>query len=290
MPVVRRTEHGGHEWLKWNPPHHIQKNTIDPLLKAANDHFKLLKDEAREKQARLLSGEEDLDHEEEEDEDDEENDEEDEDREEGVKGEVAEAGTVERSEEKEKLERERTEKTEKEKEQKVRRRTDYNARKTRRKRNAMVSGGGYALLDKVRDESGHRGRVGIYEESGIVFDESALTTQAKLILKRNDRANRRLDESVHRYAGDEESDEEISDEEAARYCAAPAKGKLGEFMGIVPADAGALAYDGGEGVAVVSVVAPAQEEEKEEEWGCQACTYVNKPSFLCCEVCSAERN
>jgi hypothetical protein len=52
----------------------------------------------------------------------------------------------------------------------------------------MVSGGGYALLDKVRDETG-RGQVGIYEDD-ITFDESALNAQAKLILKRNDRANR----------------------------------------------------------------------------------------------------
>jgi hypothetical protein len=33
------TEHAGHEWLRWNPPHEIQKNTIDPLLKEVERHF-----------------------------------------------------------------------------------------------------------------------------------------------------------------------------------------------------------------------------------------------------------
>lgn len=33
------TEHAGHEWLPWNPPHRLQKNTIDPLLKEVEQHF-----------------------------------------------------------------------------------------------------------------------------------------------------------------------------------------------------------------------------------------------------------
>eukprot|EP01125_Pyxidicula_operculata_P022639 TRINITY_DN942_c1_g1_i1.p1 TRINITY_DN942_c1_g1~~TRINITY_DN942_c1_g1_i1.p1 ORF type:complete len:162 (+),score=24.26 TRINITY_DN942_c1_g1_i1:45-530(+) len=30
--TIHPTEHGGFKWVKWNPPHSIQKNTIDPLL------------------------------------------------------------------------------------------------------------------------------------------------------------------------------------------------------------------------------------------------------------------
>ncbi len=33
------TEHAGHEWFPWNPPHQIQKNTIDPLLKDVERYF-----------------------------------------------------------------------------------------------------------------------------------------------------------------------------------------------------------------------------------------------------------
>ena len=33
------TEHGGHEWRAWNPPHSIQKFTINPLLAAVQGHF-----------------------------------------------------------------------------------------------------------------------------------------------------------------------------------------------------------------------------------------------------------
>lgn len=33
------TEHGGHEWRAWHPPHHIQKYTINPLLAAVEKHF-----------------------------------------------------------------------------------------------------------------------------------------------------------------------------------------------------------------------------------------------------------
>jgi len=31
---VAATEHGGFEWVPWNPPHRLQENTIDPLLAA----------------------------------------------------------------------------------------------------------------------------------------------------------------------------------------------------------------------------------------------------------------
>ena len=33
------TEHQGYEWLDWRPPHAIQKQTVDPLLKAAEEWF-----------------------------------------------------------------------------------------------------------------------------------------------------------------------------------------------------------------------------------------------------------
>lgn len=32
---IELTEHEGYLWARWAPPHKIQKNTIDPLLKAA---------------------------------------------------------------------------------------------------------------------------------------------------------------------------------------------------------------------------------------------------------------
>lgn len=36
---IHVTEHGGHEWRSWNPPHSIQKYTINPLLSAVESHF-----------------------------------------------------------------------------------------------------------------------------------------------------------------------------------------------------------------------------------------------------------
>ena len=36
---IQVTEHGGHEWRRWNPPHNIQKYTINPLLAAVESHF-----------------------------------------------------------------------------------------------------------------------------------------------------------------------------------------------------------------------------------------------------------
>lgn len=301
FPVVRRTEHGGHEWVKWNPPHHIQKNTIDPLLKAVNEHFKLLKELEREKEAQRQANPDS-----EEEDGSEEGSEEDDDIDTELerRTEVAEEGSVERVEDKEKAEKERQEKFDKDKEQRNKRRVDYNARKTRRQRNALVAGGGYALLDKVRDETG-RGQVGIYSEDNLVFPESALNTQAKLILKRNDKANkyvhlsiiitvvtfiiiiimlmtlilsRRLNENVHKYAGDDDSEDDEVDPELVEYYSAPrrsAKGKLGEFMDL--ADARPPADD--DDVA-----------DEAQEWPCPACTYVNKPSFLCCEMCASQRS
>lgn len=38
QPVIL-TEHISYEWIPWNPPHRIQKNTIDPLLKEVERHF-----------------------------------------------------------------------------------------------------------------------------------------------------------------------------------------------------------------------------------------------------------
>ncbi len=31
---IAATEHVGHEWFNWQPPHQIQKKTVDPLLAA----------------------------------------------------------------------------------------------------------------------------------------------------------------------------------------------------------------------------------------------------------------
>ena len=33
------TEHEGFEWIDWEPPHQIQANTIDPLLRFTADYF-----------------------------------------------------------------------------------------------------------------------------------------------------------------------------------------------------------------------------------------------------------
>jgi bis(5'-nucleosidyl)-tetraphosphatase len=34
------TEHDDYRWFDWNPPHHIQEWTIDPLLHAVHEHLK----------------------------------------------------------------------------------------------------------------------------------------------------------------------------------------------------------------------------------------------------------
>jgi 8-oxo-dGTP pyrophosphatase MutT (NUDIX family) len=31
---IKTSEHQGHRWIPWSPPHHIQQQTIDPLLAA----------------------------------------------------------------------------------------------------------------------------------------------------------------------------------------------------------------------------------------------------------------
>lgn len=36
---IKITEHIGCEWFEWNPPHAIQTNTIDPLLKQLELHL-----------------------------------------------------------------------------------------------------------------------------------------------------------------------------------------------------------------------------------------------------------
>lgn len=36
---VRPTEHIGFEWVPWRPPHHIQAQSVDPLLQALEAHF-----------------------------------------------------------------------------------------------------------------------------------------------------------------------------------------------------------------------------------------------------------
>ncbi|MBX3437227.1 MAG: NUDIX domain-containing protein [Planctomycetaceae bacterium] len=33
------TEHLGYEWFRWEPPHHVQQQTIDPLLHALGEHL-----------------------------------------------------------------------------------------------------------------------------------------------------------------------------------------------------------------------------------------------------------
>lgn len=33
-PTLQLTEHSGYEWFRWDPPHQIQSQTIDPLLNA----------------------------------------------------------------------------------------------------------------------------------------------------------------------------------------------------------------------------------------------------------------
>lgn len=37
---IKLTEHPDFEWVKWNPPHQIQEQTIDPLLEAVEEFLK----------------------------------------------------------------------------------------------------------------------------------------------------------------------------------------------------------------------------------------------------------
>ncbi len=36
---ITHTEHTGHEWIRWSPPHDIQQNTINPLLAEVEKYF-----------------------------------------------------------------------------------------------------------------------------------------------------------------------------------------------------------------------------------------------------------
>lgn len=36
---IQTTEHPMHQWITWNPPHLIQKQTIDPLLTEVAEYF-----------------------------------------------------------------------------------------------------------------------------------------------------------------------------------------------------------------------------------------------------------
>lgn len=36
---IKPTEHESYQWFEWNPPHQIQKKTIDPLLKEVAEHW-----------------------------------------------------------------------------------------------------------------------------------------------------------------------------------------------------------------------------------------------------------
>ncbi len=36
--AIALTEHAGYQWFVWQPPHHIQQQTIDPLLAAVEQH------------------------------------------------------------------------------------------------------------------------------------------------------------------------------------------------------------------------------------------------------------
>jgi hypothetical protein len=114
-----------------------------------------------------------------------------------------------------------------------------------------------------------------------------------------------LDENVHNYTGDDDSeDDEISDEEAAQYVVSRSpKGKLGEFLDLAPSAIGGADEDEDDDVAAAIALSAttttlttttssssSSSPSGEEEWSCQACTYVNKPSFLCCEVCASQRS
>jgi hypothetical protein len=36
---IAPTEHPGYQWFAWQPPHHIQEQTVDPLLAAVDVHL-----------------------------------------------------------------------------------------------------------------------------------------------------------------------------------------------------------------------------------------------------------
>lgn len=37
---IQCTEHLGHQWWDWSPPHRIQAQTIDPLLERVDEHLR----------------------------------------------------------------------------------------------------------------------------------------------------------------------------------------------------------------------------------------------------------
>jgi len=37
--TIAPTEHAGYQWFAWQPPHHIQQQTVDPLLAAVERHL-----------------------------------------------------------------------------------------------------------------------------------------------------------------------------------------------------------------------------------------------------------
>ena len=38
------TEHDDYKWFPWNPPHDLQKKTINPVLAAIEEHFDIVED------------------------------------------------------------------------------------------------------------------------------------------------------------------------------------------------------------------------------------------------------
>lgn len=90
---------------------------------------------------------------------------------------------------------------------------------------------------------------------------------------------RRLDATVHKYVGDDDSEVDEIDPELAQYTVIPqSKGKLGEFMDLAPSSQA----DGTTEDSEVDTV-------EHSEWTCTTCTFVNRPSFLCCEMCTSHR-
>ncbi len=171
----------------------------------------------------------------------------------------------------------------------------------------VEGGGGFGLLDKVKYEDG-RTDVALYSESGIKFSERALDPRAKLILRKNYKQNARLrNPNVHKYADDDddEEDRKVEEEDDTRQYVRKAGEKqraasLAEFMTVGQ-------RKGHTAAAAAAALQRLQEEEEEaerrmleealgghtadsaKEWACLRCTYWNKSSFLCCEMCQSER-
>ncbi len=191
------------------------------------------------------------------------------------------------------------------KEKRKQRNKRIDTKKTSRGQRGPVveGGGGYGLLDKVKYEDG-RTDVALYSESGIKFSERALDPRAKFILRKNYKQNARLrNPNVHKYADDdeEEEDRKVEEEDETRQYVRKAGEKqraasLAEFMAVGQR----------KGHTAAAALQRLQEEEEAErrmleealdghvrdsakEWACLRCTYWNKSSFLCCEMCQSER-